>query len=108
MAFLFSFSLLSYYIQTSFFTFFFLLVLVKELFILLHELQIPAKPNYSLVLYYAADRPVNKESLLGRFVDGTDVFRDARFKLIPSIIEVHFLARILIISLLVTATMFSD
>lgn len=50
--------------------------------------QIPAKPNYSLVLYYAAERPVNKSSLLGKFVDGTDMFRDSRFKLIPSIIEV--------------------
>lgn len=51
-------------------------------------LQVPAKPNYSLVLYYAAERPVNKNSLLGKFVDGTDMFRDARFKLIPSIVEV--------------------
>lgn len=50
--------------------------------------QVPAKPNYSLVLYYAADRPVNKDSLLGKFIDGTDSFRDSRFKLIPSIIEV--------------------
>lgn len=50
--------------------------------------QVPAKPNYSLVLYYAADRPVNKNSLLGKFIDGTDMYRDARFKLIPSIAEV--------------------
>ena len=51
-------------------------------------MQVPAKPNYNLVMYYAAEKPVNKESLLGRFIDGTDAFRDARFKLIPSIIEV--------------------
>lgn len=50
--------------------------------------QVPAKPNYSLVLYYASERPVNKNSLLGHFVNGTDMFRDARFKLIPSIVEV--------------------
>lgn len=50
--------------------------------------QVPARPNYSLVLYYAADRPIKENSLLGRFVDGTDAFRDSRFKLIPSIIEV--------------------
>ncbi|XP_020089742.1 protein ENHANCED DISEASE RESISTANCE 2-like [Ananas comosus] len=62
-------------------------------FILIINLQIPAKPNYSLALYYAADRPVNKESLLGRFVDGTDVFRDARFKLIPSIIEGYWMVK---------------
>jgi len=56
-------------------------------FILVINLQVPAKPNYNLVMYYAAERPVNKDSLLGRFIDGTDAFRDARFKLIPSIVE---------------------
>ncbi|KAL6331347.1 hypothetical protein AAG906_011284 [Vitis piasezkii] len=55
--------------------------------------QIPAKPNYSLVLYYAADRPVNKNSLLGKFVDGTDMFRDSRFKLIPSIVEGYWMVK---------------
>lgn len=50
--------------------------------------QVPGKPNYSLVLYYAADRPINKKTLLAKFVDGSDVFRDSRFKLIPSIVEV--------------------
>ncbi|KAL8157260.1 hypothetical protein AgCh_002094 [Apium graveolens] len=45
--------------------------------------QVPAKPNYSLVLYFAANRPINGSSLLGQFVDETDLFRDSRFKLIP-------------------------
>ncbi|CAN1800272.1 Probable UDP-arabinopyranose mutase 2 [Linum perenne] len=62
-------------------------------FVLVINLQVPAKPNYSLVLYYAADRPVNKESLLGKFVDGTDMFRDSRFKLIPSIIEGYWMVK---------------
>ncbi|KAE8713998.1 leucine-rich repeat receptor-like protein kinase TDR-like [Hibiscus syriacus] len=56
-------------------------------------LVIPAKPNYSLVLYYAADRPVNKDSLLEKFVEGTDAFRDARFKLIPSIVEGYWMVK---------------
>lgn len=51
--------------------------------------QIPSKPNYNLVFYYAADRPVKKSSLLGKFIDGTDTFRDSRFKLIPSIVKVY-------------------
>ena len=51
--------------------------------------QVPARPNYSLVLYYAADRPITKNSLLGKFVDGSDMFRDSRFKLIPRIVEVR-------------------
>ncbi|KAI3786911.1 hypothetical protein L1987_40988 [Smallanthus sonchifolius] len=50
-------------------------------------LVVPAKPNYSLVMYYAADRPVNRNSLLGKFIDGNDAFRDARFTLIPSIVQ---------------------
>ncbi|KAK4765245.1 hypothetical protein SAY86_026335 [Trapa natans] len=62
-------------------------------FILIVNLQIPAKPNYSLVCYYASDRPVNKTSLLGEFIDGTDAFRDARFKLIPSIIEGYWMVK---------------
>lgn len=62
-------------------------------FVLVINLQIPAKPNYSLVLYYAADRPVAKDSLLGRFVDGNDVFRDSRFKLIPSIVEGYWMVK---------------
>ncbi|KAK2993672.1 hypothetical protein RJ640_009487 [Escallonia rubra] len=62
-------------------------------FILVINLEVPARPNYSLVLYYAADRPVNKSSLLGRFIDGTDAFRDARFKLIPSIKEGYWMVK---------------
>jgi len=41
-----------------------------------------------MVFYFAADRPVNTDSLLGKFIDGTDMFRDSRFKLIPSIVKV--------------------
>ncbi|XVE71085.1 hypothetical protein DITRI_Ditri10aG0121900 [Diplodiscus trichospermus] len=62
-------------------------------FILVINLEVPAKPNYSLVLYFAAERPVNKNSLLGKFVDGTDMFRDSRFKLIPSIIEGYWMVK---------------
>ncbi|KAK3123519.1 hypothetical protein QOZ80_8AG0632120 [Eleusine coracana subsp. coracana] len=62
-------------------------------FILVINLQVPAKPNYNLVMYYAAERPVNKDSLLGRFIGGTDAFRDARFKLIPSIVEGYWMVK---------------
>ncbi|KAJ8560776.1 hypothetical protein K7X08_022636 [Anisodus acutangulus] len=65
----------------------------KTPFILIINLEVPAKPNYSLVLYYVADRPVNKNSLLGKFIDGTDSFRDSRFKLIPSIIEGYWMVK---------------
>ncbi|XP_074364798.1 protein ENHANCED DISEASE RESISTANCE 2-like isoform X2 [Apium graveolens] len=62
-------------------------------FVLVFNLQVPARPNYSLVLYYAAERPVKENSLLGRFVDGSDAFRDSRFKLIPSIIEGYWMVK---------------
>ncbi|KAJ8753190.1 hypothetical protein K2173_017776 [Erythroxylum novogranatense] len=62
-------------------------------FILIINLQIPAKPNYSMVLYYAAERPISKDSLLAKFVDGTDMFRDSRFKLIPSIVEGYWMVK---------------
>ncbi|XP_054807310.1 protein ENHANCED DISEASE RESISTANCE 2 isoform X2 [Prosopis cineraria] len=62
-------------------------------FILVINLQVPAKPNYSLVLYYAADRPVNKDSLLGKFAEGDDSFRETRFKLIPSIVEGYWMVK---------------
>ncbi|KAL4564111.1 hypothetical protein LXL04_028163 [Taraxacum kok-saghyz] len=62
-------------------------------FVLVMNLQIPAKPNYSLVLYFAADKPLLKDSLLERFVNGTDTFRDSRFKLIPSIVDGYWMVK---------------
>ncbi|CAH1444246.1 unnamed protein product [Lactuca virosa] len=49
--------------------------------------QVLAKPNYNLVLYFAADRPIAKDSLQEIFINGTNTFRDSRFKLIPSIVD---------------------
>ncbi|CAI5462599.1 unnamed protein product [Closterium sp. Yama58-4] len=57
-------------------------------FVFVLNLQVPGKPNYSCVAYFAADRPVKKDSLLGRFVNTEDdAFRNSRFKLIPRIEE---------------------
>ena len=46
-----------------------------------------------MVLYFVAKRPIPSGSLLQRFIDGDDGFRNSRLKLIPSvpkvIIEVH-------------------
>ncbi|CAN6448053.1 unnamed protein product [Victoria cruziana] len=55
--------------------------------------QVPAKPNYSLVLYYGSERPIRQGSLLSKFVDGTDAFRNSRFKLIPSIVEGYWMVK---------------
>ncbi|XP_059290156.1 protein ENHANCED DISEASE RESISTANCE 2-like [Lycium ferocissimum] len=55
--------------------------------------QVPAKPNYCLVMYYAADRPVSESSSLGKFVNGSDSYRDSRFKLIPSIVQGYWMVK---------------
>ncbi|RAL44166.1 hypothetical protein DM860_016412 [Cuscuta australis] len=65
----------------------------KVPFILVINLMVPAKPNYSLVLYFATNEPIIEDSLLRKFIDGTDMFRDSRFKLIPSIIEGHWMVK---------------
>lgn len=62
-------------------------------FILVVNLQVPAKPNYCLVMYYAADRPVSESSSLGKFVNGSDSYRDSRFKLIPSIVQGYWMVK---------------
>ncbi|XP_024522558.1 protein ENHANCED DISEASE RESISTANCE 2 [Selaginella moellendorffii] len=62
-------------------------------FVLIVNLQVPAKPNYSLVFYYAADRSLRPSSLLEKFANGDDSFRNSRFKLIPSIVEGYWVVR---------------
>jgi hypothetical protein len=53
--------------------------------------QVPARLNYSLVFYFIAEKPIRAGSLLDRFANGDDAFRNSRFKLIPSIVEVQYL-----------------
>ncbi|THG02322.1 hypothetical protein TEA_021164 [Camellia sinensis var. sinensis] len=69
------------------------IVRTQKEFVLILFFQVPARPNYSLVLYYASDRPVNKDSLLDKFVNGSDMFRDSRFKLIPRIVEGYWMVK---------------
>lgn len=60
-------------------------------FLFVVNLQVPGPPWYSLVAYFASDRPIRAQpqSLLHRFYSSADdSFRNARFKLIPRIAEV--------------------
>jgi hypothetical protein len=41
-----------------------------------------------MVFYFLCDKPIEEGSLLHRFIHGDDVFRNKRFKLIPSIVKV--------------------
>lgn len=40
-------------------------------------------------MYFVADKPIQPGSLLDQFANGDDAFRNSRFKLIPSIVEVR-------------------
>ncbi|KAH9687123.1 protein ENHANCED DISEASE RESISTANCE 2-like [Citrus sinensis] len=54
------------------------------LFSLIFNLQVPGSTHYSMVFYFVT-RQLVMGSLLQRFVDGDDEFRNSRLKLIPSV-----------------------
>ncbi|KAG1362758.1 Protein ENHANCED DISEASE RESISTANCE 2 [Cocos nucifera] len=56
----------------------------KGLFSLAINLQVPGSTHYSMVFYFVTKQLV-PGSLLQRFADGDDEFRNSRFKLIPSV-----------------------
>eukprot|EP00250_Pteridium_aquilinum_P004269 c14493_g1_i1 orf=975-3260(-) len=62
-------------------------------FILVINLQVPATPNYSLIFYFGATKQICKGSLLDRFVNGSNTYRDSRFKLIPRIVEGYWFVK---------------
>uniref|UniRef100_A0A0E0L740 PH domain-containing protein n=1 Tax=Oryza punctata TaxID=4537 RepID=A0A0E0L740_ORYPU len=59
----------------------------KGMFTFVVNIQIPGSSHYSLVLYFVT-RTLEKGSLLQRFADGDDDFRNSRLKLIPSVPKV--------------------
>ncbi|XP_038973542.1 protein ENHANCED DISEASE RESISTANCE 2-like isoform X2 [Phoenix dactylifera] len=64
----------------------------KGLFSLIINLQIPGSTNYSMVFYFVMKQLV-PGSLLQRFIDGDDEFRNSRFKLIPSVPKGSWIVR---------------
>ncbi|KAF7829157.1 protein ENHANCED DISEASE RESISTANCE 2-like isoform X1 [Senna tora] len=56
----------------------------KGLFSIVINVQVPGSTHYSMVFYFVTKELV-PGSLLQRFVDGDDEFRNSRFKLIPSV-----------------------
>lgn len=54
-------------------------------FIFAVNLQVPGKDFHSAVFYFATDEPVPAGSLLHRFINGDDAFRNQRFKLVNRI-----------------------
>lgn len=51
--------------------------------------KVPGSTHYSMVFYFVTKR-ITPRSLLERFVDGDDEFRNSRLKLIPSVPKVSF------------------
>ncbi|XP_020958746.1 uncharacterized protein LOC110262644 [Arachis ipaensis] len=56
----------------------------KGFFSIIFNLQVPGSTHYSMVFYFVTKELV-PGSLLQRFVDGDDEFRNSRLKLIPSV-----------------------
>nr|XP_029119671.1 protein ENHANCED DISEASE RESISTANCE 2 isoform X2 [Elaeis guineensis] len=64
----------------------------KGLFSLAINLQVPGSTHYSMVFYFVTKQLV-PGSLLQRFVDGDDEFRNSRLKLIPSVPKGSWIVR---------------
>ncbi|KAL2609496.1 hypothetical protein R1flu_028069 [Riccia fluitans] len=66
----------------------------KSLFTVAFNVQVPAgSTHYSMVFYFVAVKPVVKGSLLHRFVEGDDSYRNSRLKLIPSVPKGSWIVR---------------
>lgn len=56
-------------------------------FIFAVNLQIPGKEHHSAVFYFATEDPIPAGSLLYRFINGDDAFRNQRFKIVNRIVQ---------------------
>uniref|UniRef100_A0A2K1WU88 Protein ENHANCED DISEASE RESISTANCE 2 C-terminal domain-containing protein n=1 Tax=Populus trichocarpa TaxID=3694 RepID=A0A2K1WU88_POPTR len=54
-------------------------------FIFAINLQVPGKDQHSAVFYFASEDPLPSDSLLYRFINGDDAFRNQRFKIVNRI-----------------------
>lgn len=56
-------------------------------FIIAVNIQVPGKDQYSAVFYFATEDPIPSGSLLHRFINGDDSFRNQRLKLVNRIVK---------------------
>ncbi|KAH7282373.1 hypothetical protein KP509_35G027500 [Ceratopteris richardii] len=59
----------------------------RQPFVWAINLQVPSKENHSLIFYYVSFEQPVKDSLMQRFLDGDDTFRNGRFKLLANVIQ---------------------
>ncbi|KAF7046141.1 hypothetical protein CFC21_055192 [Triticum aestivum] len=64
----------------------------KGMFSFVVNIQIPGSTHHSLILYFVTNS-LKKGSLLQRFADGDDDFRNSRLKLIPSVPKGSWIVR---------------
>ncbi|CAI0376575.1 unnamed protein product [Linum tenue] len=62
-------------------------------FVLAVNLQVPGKDQHSAVFYFASPDPLPTGSLLHRFVNGDDEYRNQRFKIVNRIVKGPWLVR---------------
>ncbi|KAH7839936.1 hypothetical protein Vadar_010502 [Vaccinium darrowii] len=56
-------------------------------FLIAVNIQVPGRDHYSAVFYFSTDEPIQSGSLLDRFVNGDDSFRNSRFKIVNRIVK---------------------
>ncbi|OMO90660.1 hypothetical protein COLO4_18988 [Corchorus olitorius] len=56
-------------------------------FIFAVNIQVPGKDQYSAVFYFGTEDPIPPGSLLYRFINGDDAFRNQRFKIVNRIVK---------------------
>ncbi|XP_020550766.1 protein ENHANCED DISEASE RESISTANCE 2-like [Sesamum indicum] len=61
----------------------------SKTFIVAVNLQVPGRDHYSAVFYFSSkiDEPINSNSLLHQFINGSDAFRSSRFKIVNKIVK---------------------
>ncbi|KAI3468383.1 hypothetical protein Pfo_025046 [Paulownia fortunei] len=59
----------------------------SKTFIIAINLQVPGREHHSAVFYFSSkiDEPINTNSLLYQFINGSDAFRNSRFKIVNKI-----------------------
>lgn len=66
---------------------------IKKTFVLAVNLQVPGRDQHSAVFYFATDEAIPSNSLLYRFINGDDSFRNSRFKMVNRIVKGPWLVR---------------
>ncbi|CAH8324919.1 unnamed protein product [Eruca vesicaria subsp. sativa] len=56
-------------------------------FIFAVNFQVPGKEHHHAVHYFATNEPIPSDSLLKKFIDGDDTFRNQRFKIVSQVVK---------------------